>query len=156
MQPAFFIKHGLEPALGLLPASMDSPAARAMVLAICFQESRLLYRKQINGPAKGYAQFEQGGGVKGVLTHPATVGHARVVCAALDYIPEASAVYTGIEHNDILAAAFARLLLYSLPEPLPEKGDPDEGWKQYISAWRPGKPHRATWNAFYVEGWALV
>ena len=156
MTPEFFLAHALTPALRLLPPNMDSTAACAMVIAICLQESRLRHRRQTNGPARGYAQFEQGGGVRGVLTHPASKPHIRAVLSDLDY-PEgadAEVCYAAIEHNDILAAAFARLLLWTLPDKLPERDAPETGWQQYIRAWRPGKPHRATWDGFFHAAWA--
>lgn len=158
MTPEFFIEHALAPALKLLPAKMDTPAARAMVVAICLQESRLQHRRQINGPARGYAQFEQGGGVRGVLTHPASQPHIQAVLAALDYGPNTGAdeCYIAIEHNDILAAAFARLLLWTLPGHLPARNAPGIAWSQYVSAWRPGKPHRDTFDAFYEQAWEVV
>ena len=58
MNPEVWIKNALEPALKLLPEKMDSQAARAELVAIGLQESRLKYRAQIGGPARGYHQFE--------------------------------------------------------------------------------------------------
>ena len=158
MSPEKFIRNALEPALKLLPAKMDSLAGRAMIVSICLQESRLKYRAQIGGPARGYAQFEREGGVIGVLSHASTRPHIRAVLAALDYSPDSdqSACYAAIEHNDILACAFARLLLWTLPDALPAQDDPGAGWSQYIKAWRPGKPHRETWNTFYEQAWEIV
>ena len=158
MAPETFLANALIPALRLLPPKMDTPAARAMVLAICLQESRMKYRRQLGGPARGYAQFELGGGVRGVLTHPASQAHIKYVLTALDYDPmsDPAACYQAIEHNDILAAAFARLLLWTLPTPLPMRGDAQGGWDTYIAAWRPGKPHRDTFDAFYDQAWSLV
>lgn len=158
MTPEFFLNCALRPALVLLPAELDSPAARAMILAICLQESRLQHRRQIKGPARGYAQFELGGGVRGVLNHPATKPHIQRVLAALDYPPTADAArcWELIEHNDVLAAAFARLLLWTLPDRLPGRTEPNEGWDQYIEAWRPGKPHRDTWDVCYARAWATI
>lgn len=158
MTPESFIQNALVPALRILPLKMDSPAARAMILAICLQESRLKYRRQVNGPARGYAQFEQGGGVRGVLTHPVTKPHIQVVLTTLDYSPDSDAMdcYVAIEHNDILAAAFARLLLWTLPQALPVQNAAGSGWTQYMEAWRPGKPVRETWNGFYEQAWEIV
>lgn len=48
---------------------MDSAAARCQMLAIGLQESRLQHRRQNGGPARGFWQFEKGGGVKGILFH---------------------------------------------------------------------------------------
>lgn len=158
MSPEYFLAHALEPALKLLPAGMDTAGARAMVVAVCLQESRLQHRAQIGGPARSYAQFELGGGVRGVLTHPASKPHIRTVLSALDYSPEsdASSCYVAIEHNDILAAAFSRLLLWTLPGALPARDAPADGWTAYTSAWRPGKPRRETWDNFYSQAWSLI
>lgn len=138
----------------LLPAKMDSPQACAMLKAIALQESRFLHRKQIGGPARGFWQFEQGGGVRGVLNHPASREHIRRILTARGYDHQPTTSYRAIETDDVLACAYARLLLYTLPGALPEKGEHDEAWKAYLEAWRPGRPHRSTWDAFYDEAWA--
>ena len=158
MTPAFFIKTALEPALSLLPVWMDTPAARAMVIAVCLQESRLTYRRQTDGPARGYAQFEQSGGVIGVLTHPASRNPVRAVLAALDYDPGSGskACWCALEHNDILTASFARLLLWTEPKPLPAQGDIEGSWQYYVDLWRPGKPQRLSWEAFFLLAWEKV
>lgn len=158
MTPAFFHDFALVPALRLLPSQMDSPQARAMVVAICLQESRLERRVQIGGPARGYAQFELGGGVRGVLSHALTKPHIQTVLAALDYEPksDATACYQAIAHNDILAAAFARLLLWTVPPALPERDETDAGWKQYLWAWRPGRPHPLTWRGNFDRAWMTI
>lgn len=145
----------------LLEPKLDSRPARAMLLAIGLQESRFEHRKQIGGPAHGYWQFEQGGGVRGVLGHHATAAPIRVVLAARGYTPggmnaDSRTCYDAIVTDDVLACAFARLLLWTLPGALPAEGDPEAGWQQYIAAWRPGKPHRHTWDAFYRRGWELT
>ena len=154
------IEHALEPALQLLPANMDSVEARAMCVAIALQESHLEHRRQVGGPARGYWQFELGGGVRGVLSHPASKPYIRQVLAALDYdaAPEdlPGVCYAAIEHNDILAAAFARLLLWTLPDALSGRDEPDLGWQQYLKAWRPGKLHPDTWDDNFAKAWRLV
>ncbi|XFB08402.1 hypothetical protein AAGT13_00040, partial [Azotobacter salinestris] len=92
-------------------------------LTIGLQESGLIHRRQIGGPARGWWQFEQGGGVAGVLRHPASAGYARGVCTARKVSPEPGIVWAELEHDDTLAAAFARLLLWTDPAPLPEVGE---------------------------------
>ena len=143
-------------AYALLSPGMNTQEASAMLLAMGLQESRLWYRKQISGPARGAWQFEQGGGVAGVLTHPSSRAPAVNVCKARGVAAISSAVYQALEKDDILACCFARLLLYTLPWKLPAQNDPDTGWAQYIAAWRPGMPHRSTWNNFYSIAWATV
>lgn len=154
------MKHTLstiiDPALRILPSMMTSNAAKAMLLAIGMQESRLIHRRQIKGPARGLWQFERGGGVVGVLRHHRTGHWAKDVCWKLGNAGTVASVYHGLEHDDVLAACFARLLLWTLPVSLPERDDVIGSWGQYIAAWRPGKPHRHTWDKFYEGAWEVV
>jgi len=142
-------KTAIDPALKLLPAAMDKPQARVMLLAIGRQESRFEHREQIGGPARGFWQFESGGGVKGVMNHPLTSAMAKAVCADCSVPFERTIIHQTLAKNDELAAAFARLLLWTDPKGLPGKDDPQGGWDLYARVWRPGKPHRETWDAFY-------
>lgn len=147
----------VEPGLDLLPSRMDTNPARVMLLAIGLQESRLIHRRQINGPARGLWQFEQGGGVVGVLRHKASAGFARDVCASRGVEPVAAKVYQALAVDDLLATAFARLLLYTDPRPLPRpEAGPAPAWDYYIRNWRPGKPHRHTWDRLHAEAVAAV
>lgn len=141
----------------LLPKVMDTPEARAMLLAIGLQESQFEARRQMGeGPARGFWQFEKGGGVKGVLTHTATRLLAEHVCAELCYLPSVESCYVAIEHNDVLACAFARLLLWTLPGRLPKRFMHPEAWLQYKAAWRPGRPHEAMWKGNFTHAWDLT
>lgn len=149
----FIAAHALPAALSLLPEKMDSPEARALVLAIGWQESRFKHRRQIKGPAVGWFQFEAGGGVEGVLRHISTTRLAERACRALVYEPTIETVYEALEHNDVLACVFARLLLYAHPDPLPGAGEEDKAWAYYLKQWRPGKPHPETWPESYAAGW---
>lgn len=144
-------KTAISPALALLPASMDSAAARVMLLAIGLQESRFVHRRQIGGPARGFWQFERGGGVRGVLTHPASRDRAKHICGLRQVDAVAAAVYDALDTDDVLAAVFARLLLWTDAARLPAVGDVQGGWDLYARTWRPGKPHPHTWPALYAE-----
>ena len=139
----------IAPAMKLLPANMNSDKSNVMLLAIGLQESRLTHRKQIGGPAKGLWQFEKGGGVKGVLTHSASAGLAKTILETRGYEPNINTAYDALEHDDILACVFARLLLWTDPYPLPELGQDRRAWNLYLRVWRPGKPHEATWANLY-------
>lgn len=145
--------QAIKPALALLPAAMNrqTPHLAVLMLAIGLQESRFKHRRQIGGPARGYWQFEQGGGVRGVLTHNASRDAAVALCKARGVAPTAEAAYAALEHDNVLAAGFARMLLWTDPRPLPAVGDADAAWDYYIRNWRPGKPHRETWDALYRE-----
>lgn len=148
MQPVDALRDAIDPALAELPERMTSDAARVMLVAIGLQESRLTWRRQrAGGPARGLWQFERNGGVRGVLVHEASRSEARRACERRDLPATATAVYTALEADDVLAAVFARLLLWTDQLPLPD--DMDAGWSYYLRNWRPGKPHPQTWPAFY-------
>jgi len=156
MTPAFCLSYAIEPALSLLPPSMTSDAARAMLLAIGLQESKFTHRHQIGGPAVSFWQFESAG-VIGVLHHRASTDAIMKALAALQYRnPSPHTCATAIEHNDVLAAAFARCLLWTLPGPLPTRGEVDLGWNEYLAAWRPGRPKPDTWADHFAHAWAVV
>lgn len=140
----------IDPMFRLLPEKMNSKEALVLLLAIGLQESRLIHRKQINGPAKGLWQFERNGGVRGVLNHARTSKLAVKFCDACALPSTVEEVYQTLQYDDLLAAGFARLLLWTIPGKLPELGDSEAAWDYYIEGWRPGKPHRHTWDALYA------
>lgn len=150
----------LTPAFSLLNTgtptgrNYDSDAARVMLLSIGLQESRFKHRKQIVGPARGFWQFENGGGVKGVLTHVASSKEIERILARLEI--SKTDVYTAIAWHDPLAAVMARLLLYTDPKPLPAVTDTAGAWQLYLRCWRPGKPHPETWLAFHKTAADLI
>lgn len=147
-------KEAIEAAFQLLPAKMDSRAARVILAAIGFQESDYQVRIQYgNGPARSYWQFENGrlAGINGVLTHRASAELAKVVCKARGVAPERMAVWKAMETDDVLGAAFARLLMYTDPLELPDNAA--EAWEMYAKRlWRPGKPHPDKWPASWAFG----
>lgn len=157
----------LDPAFRLLPESMDSWPARAMLEAIARQESGadLKHRRQIGsyrngapvfGPARGLWMFEKGGGVAGVLEHRASRAHAARVCHVYGLDPtRLTTVHHALEHQDVLAAVFARLLLYTDPRLLPQSAkESAQGWLIYLATWGPGKPKPQTWAAYFTAAWA--
>jgi len=160
---AYVNQYVLPASLGLLPPRLGSPQARAMMLAICLQESRFEARRQLVGspprpvgPAMGFGQFERGGGVTGVLIHPSTRRYILPVLDAMQYDHEPETSWLAIQHNDILAMVYVRLNLWWLPNPLPERGQHEVAWGQYLDAWRPGKPHRGTWDSFFDQAWGMI
>jgi hypothetical protein len=158
------IHKAINPAFELLPSKMDTDAARVMLLAIGLQESRFEYRFQkvhgdpyAKGPARGFWQFERAGGVGGVMNHHTTKDLAKEVCKARGVPFDSSLIHARLEFDDVLAAAFARLLLWADHRPLPSvDADHETAWKTYITNWRPGKPHRSTWDAFHAQARAQV
>lgn len=137
LAPALSHLHILRPHF----SKWSTPDARRMLLAIAGQESGWTHRTQIGGPARGFWQFEEGGGVKGVLTHRATAFTAAEVGRLLGVLTRDA--HSALAWNDTLAAGFARLLLWTHPQPLPTTQD--AAWVYYLSLWRPGKPNPVLW-----------
>jgi hypothetical protein len=155
MTPHRLLTTAINPALAELELQgipQNVNAAR-FLLTIALQESGLRYRRQVLaggqeiGAAVSYFQFEKGGGCVGVMTHKAVASKMINICGAYDVAPTASALWEAMRYNDIVAACAARLLIYTLPGKLPATAE--EGWQQYIAAWRPGKPHPKTWQGHW-------
>ena len=127
----------------------DSPAARVMMVAIALQESGLSARRQRGGPARGLWQFERGG-VAGVLSHATSATDAKAACKRAGVAANPASVCAELEFDDVLAAVFARLLLWTDSAPLPALGDADAAWAYYLRNWRPGRPRPETWVANYA------
>lgn len=158
MTPERLLNTAIYPALNDL-AGMgipSSPEAARFMLAIALQESGLKHRRQVvsggveNGPAVSFWQGELTGGLIDMLARPATKPRMRAICELYNVTPTPAGLWEAIRYQDIVAAATARLLIYTLPTVLP--ADDIAGWEQYLKAWVPGKPHAATWPA----NWALA
>jgi hypothetical protein len=167
MTPSDFLTDIIRPGLANLqrlggPRSI--PAAERFLLAVAMQESALVHRYQVvrgggKGPARGFWQFEEGGGVRGVLSHPASKTLAKALCkqqcAVSDPPWRSHVVWQKLETNDLLACGFARLLLWTDPHPIPtcEVG----AWAAYAKRlWRPGKPHPDTWPRHWADAGRAV
>ena len=158
------LSYVLPAAYDLLPAACASAEASVMLLAIGLQESRFKARRQFNGPARGFWQFEQAG-VAAVLGHKRAGPMVRSALSKLAY-PHSSSVgeiHHALEHNDVLAAVVARALLWTDPAALPDvwpattiQAQAGPSWDLYRRLWRPGRPVRASWDALYAEAWARV
>ena len=153
MTPEEF-KPIMDASFKFMPAYMKSYRARAMLLTIAMQESDFENRNQISGPANGYFQFELIG-VRGTLLHHRTGKAVRNVVKTFGY-DNARQLHLAIEDNDIVATILARYNLYNYPGPLPGQWDHEEGWRQYLSRWRPGKPHKYRWKERYDRAWRIV
>ena len=129
--------------LDLLGPKYGGAPAKQFMAAIAYQESNFEHRHQIGGPAHGFWQFEMNGGVVGVMKHHASNAEAVRVCKHYKVLFERKDIYDALEHNDELAACFARLLLWTDPKAIPT--DIESAWEYYIRAWRPGKPHIRRW-----------
>jgi hypothetical protein len=150
-------------AFSLLPAKMRTEEALVMVYAIGLQESEYRYRRQMVGdppkpigPAKGYYQFERGGGCRGVVTHAASRYWMHDICGRRGIDFNATAIWNASENDDVLAAAAARLLLFTDPRKLPVLGDEKAAWNLYMRVWRPGKSHPEKWPKNYAAALLLI
>lgn len=148
----------LDPGLALLLRATglaSDDRARVLLLAIAGQESGWEARRQTPGPARGFWQFEQSGGVRGVLKHPASAPRIAKVCAVLSIPTDEATVYEAIAWSDHIAGAMARLLLWTDPAPLPI-ADSDAGWRYYDANWRPGHPRPDDWAGNYQAALAAI
>jgi hypothetical protein len=164
MTPETFLATIIDPGLDAL-ANLGGPApshdARRMCLTIAMQESgRDLNARYQNspstspGPARGWWQFEQGGGVNGVLNHSGSKTQARKLCDHCAVQAQDGAVWRALEGHDDLACGFARLLLWTDPKALPTNAA--DGWDYYLRNWRPGKPHRENWDGNWMAAETAV
>jgi len=142
-------------ALSLLPRHMDTPEARAMLTAIGLQESAFAARRQADdGPARGFWQFEPAG-VRAVLNHRASQPHIVAALVTLGYSALADTSSRAIEHNDVLACVYARLLVWTHPQRLPRQGERAYAQEYYLWLWRPGRPRLDKWPANFERAWQL-
>ena len=147
-------------AIDIIGDNFGKPAAAVLVMAIGGQESKYLARRQLikkggklvpEGPAVSFWQFEENGGVRGVLQHPANETLERRLCAVQGVRYEKRAVWEAMQHDDVLGAGMARMLLAADSKRLPDVGDVEGAWDYYLRVWRPGKPHKDTWAKAYAE-----
>lgn len=146
MKPDIFFCEIVAPSLKKLTewtGLQSDDRACVLAMAIAGQESNWQYRRQIGGPARSFWQFEQGGGVAGLLH--VTSSKLQAVCVALDVPFNSHDIFEAMAWNDTLACCMARLLLWSDPRPLPSVRDASAGWGYYLANWRPGLPHPQTW-----------
>ena len=61
-----------------------------------------------------------------------------------------------MQHHHHPLSAFARLLLWTDPAPLPALGAAVRAWAYYRRNWRPGKPHPETWPEMYQNALSFV
>lgn len=164
------LNHGpLTQGLARLPARYDSLRARVLILKIVLNESKGIYRDQLEkdgtntvlGPALGLGQFERGGACTSLLRHPVTAQLTRNILGHYGVATTPDAFWRALKVNDALAMAACRINLLWLPQALPDIDDTHEGHLQYIQAWQPGAWTRgstqarrnltARWNRYHDE-----
>lgn len=146
----------------LLNTTPFTPDVCVLLLAIGLQESKLVYRRQIgNGPARGIFQFEKGtassrGGVTGLMLHQGSVALMKAVCVARKVPWDATAIWSALETDDVLACCVARIMLWTDPKKIPSREDEQAGWNCYARIWRPGKPRPDHWAANHAAALEAV
>lgn len=149
---SMFLNFTLNPGLRFLSATTDvesSDDARVLLLTTAMQESALLFRRQVGGPARSFWQFELNGGVNGVCANPQTAQKIGAVCSALNIPNDYEVIFEAMAWNDILAVAMARLNYWKNPNPLPAADDPAGAWAYYLQTWRPGTPRALPWADYH-------
>lgn len=131
--PQHFLVSVIRPTL--IKLGLHSPAAEQLLLATAIQESHLVYRKQISGPALSYFQIE-----------PKT--HNDMWDNFLKFRPQLSSKVVQLmtkpnadkikelEKNDAYAAAMARIRYLRVPAPMPPANDIKKMaayWKRYYN-----------------------
>ena len=93
-----------------------------------------------------------------MLNHRRTQRHALALCyqqqvfdRGVTWVDRTAVhlAYMQLATDDILAAGFARLLLWTDSQPLPVVGNEEGAWQLYLRTWRPGKPRASAWSASY-------
>lgn len=163
-------KDLIEAACKLLGPQFQSPEATRLLLSIGLQETGFATEFQQPGPARGWWQFEHGGGVKAVARHAATKPHLGRLVRLLGEWPSnpdhmydrtedgptivEDHLFERLDNDEVLAAGMARLLLWPHPKPIPQAMDP--AWHYYLDQWRPGKPHRGRWTDNWVQAGEIM
>ena len=143
-------------ALSTVKASLDTPQARCMMLAIAGQESAWTDRVQVpGGAARGFWQFELPT-VGDVIADGYLVGTLDDVCGAFSIPMDQWTIFEAIAYHDTLAYTVARLLLWADPPALPAVGDEDGAWATYLRVWRPGAPSRDRWGTVYPQALGVI
>lgn len=135
------------PALNIIKYS--GRAAHELVLGTGIQESGLIYRKQIRGPARGLFQMEpltfDDLWRRFVLPNGKLLENMNRLLGGHLPIPKT------LETNDRFAAAMCRVFYLRVAEPLPKAGDVENQaryWKQHYNTFLgKGKPEQ------YIQKW---
>lgn len=132
-----------------------TPEAECLSVAIKVQETgQTIIRDQgdpnVIGPATGLWQFERMGGVAEILEDGKTGPIAHELCRRAGVAPRPDPVWRFFTTAaaDELACAFARLLIWRDPAPLPPMlpSAEQEAYEYYDRRWRPGAKRRPAWT----------
>ena len=135
MRPQDALDCLVRPGLRLMGEPFDTPAAAFVLLVIGLYESGFRRRYQLDGPARGFWQFEPVAVVEAVRHEP-----VRRTLRGLVLPDEPARLWAVLPALDLGAVVLARGLLWSHPEPLPSMdASTQDLHRYYCEAWRPGK-----------------
>lgn len=159
MKSGYFMRYVVDPAASFMASitgwkPVMSRESCVLLVTCAGQETSWSQRRQVDGTARGYWQFEKDGAVAELFQK--TPDDLRVVCVGLDIPYDPATVYDALAWNDILACSMARLLLWQDPAPLPALGDEAGAWNYYQRNWKPGTPRRESWAARYAQAQVMV
>ena len=140
MTPTDFYRTILAPAAEFcapILAARDCPEARCMLLAIAGQESGWRNIHQDGGPAVDPWQHEIGS-IRALKLNITTQRYMHSMARAVGCGTDPDSIYAALLGDMRLAYGCARLLLWTVPQPLPAIGDHTETLRQYRWTWRPG------------------
>ena len=150
----------VRPALLRMFPQFQGRTPECMLLTIAGQETNLAYVYQMDSQgkpiqtlARGLWQFELVG-VEGCLNHPANGWLAPFLeqNGFAGLTPEM--IHWALPASTSLATWLARANLWwyaeDLIEPIADYDHAEAAWQQYLDIWRPGKPHRETWDAHWL------
>ena len=149
MNPTTFLNVAIRPTLRWMGEPFDNALAERILLAIAMQESDMEHRHQVGGPAHGFFQFEPIGCAEAIRIDGLnqTRFFERLVLPT-----QYDELHVALEWSEAAMVVCARLILWSITRPLPGPHEQADAWRQYIRAWKPGKPHPDRWPA----NWALA
>lgn len=150
MIPATLLNLAIRPTLRWMGEPYDSLDAERFLLAIAMQESNLEHRAQVPvAHAHGYWQFEPIGCAEAIRIDN-LLGGRFLRELNLPRVPER--LHEALQWSEVGMVVCARLMLWPVPAPLPGPWEQAVGWRQYVRAWKPGKPHPHRW----VHAWVTA
>ncbi|MCB1835703.1 MAG: hypothetical protein KDH19_19990 [Geminicoccaceae bacterium] len=135
MRPQDALDCLIRPGLRLMGEPFDRDEAAFLLLVIGFYESGFRARYQVDGPARGFWQFEQIGLLQALKPYD-----VRRVLRQLILPEQPERLWPILPALDLGAVVLARGLLWSHPEPLPSiHASSQDLHRYYRETWRPGK-----------------
>lgn len=159
MKPIHYMQHIVYPAAEAYweifdeyrLADPDIGALFHQIVAVAYQESKLIARKQYGGgPARGFLQFEKMGVINDVAVRGRGLEFVEILSLPCprprNSTVATQAMYDAVTYNDMLGV-WLFIDKYRLHRLRPPRSDAIEvKWEMYLATWAPGKPRRDEWD----------